>query len=328
MDFEIAETKDELIKHGYEYIKTIGIGNYSQVFLCKSLKYNILFAVKRVRNEKVTDLECNALISLHHRYIVQLYEIIKEGENTYLVMDYCSNKTLMQKGRMNTNQFVQYARQVLEALSYCHSKCIAHRDIKPDNIFIDQYDRIKVADFGFAKQFECKRTNERCGSIMYCAPEIVKNNKACFDPFEADVYALGVTFFYMATGRLPFDDCVNSEELKRSIIFGQIDLSDVDIDVKNVITKMTSRNPKLRPSIDEILKMPLFSTTMKMASKSQSRILNVAHCINKSKSFSCGYQWPNEQIVLKQPTQSVCKCKNVIKKPIVPVNSLLHTFNH
>lgn len=332
---EFGIIMDQLSKHGYQYIRTIGFGNFSQVYLCKSLKYNILFALKRIINSKVTDSEYNALISLNHHYIVQLYEIIKEEDCTYLVMDYCPNNTLMQKGKLSYNEFIHYARQILEALSYCHSKLIAHRDIKPDNIFIDQYDRIKLADFGFAKQFDHETiSTERCGSIMYCSPEIVKGQSS-FDPFQADIYALGITFYYMITGKFPFISS-SLENLKKSIIYGQIDFSDYDVnsEIKNLIMKMTARNPKMRPAVDSLLNFNIFNQPQKTVSfyshfsKSQYRFFTNTHHINKSMSFSSGSEMQNEPIPLKKRKPAINQCKSIIVTPNVPINSFHSTFNH
>ena len=125
-----------------------------------------------------------------------------------------------QIGRLDHKKFIYYSKQILEALSFCHSKKIAHRDIKPDNIFLDKHDRIKLADFGLAKHFDKNiKSTEHCGSVMYCSPEIVKDES--FDPFSADIYALGMTFFFMITGKHPFNSSF-LENLKRSIIFPKL----------------------------------------------------------------------------------------------------------
>lgn len=245
--------------HGYEYIDTIGNGSTSSVYLCKSSKYQQTFAVKCLLNNKLKAIEYNALTTLHHPYIINLYESFEYSDYEFLVMDYCANDTLKQKKKLKYDKFIYYARQILEALSYCHSNQIAHRDIKPDNIFIDCYDRIKLADFGLSKFFDQNIfSNEKCGSLMYCAPEIMQ--KQSFNPFQADIWALGMTFFYMATGCFPYQTKVYNE-IVQMIKFGLVDFGEFELnqDVKCLIQKMTQKNPALRPTLKDILKMAIFN---------------------------------------------------------------------
>ena len=272
--------KEELLKHELKYIQTIGGGSYSTVFLCKSFKYNDFFAVKCIYKEKMKEYEYNALIHLNHPHIILLYEVINEPDRQYLVMEYCSNYTLKSRGKLNYDDFIKYSKQVLQALSFCHSKMIAHRDIKPDNILLDKYDRVKLADFGFAKQFDSNAptSNERVGSLMYMAPEIINGHKM-FNPFKADVYALGITFFYMATEKMPFT-AASKDDLIRFINFGNIDFTqydDVDPEIQKMIMKMTSHNPILRPSVDKLLKLPIYQQS------------NTNEQINGSVLHQCNY---------------------------------------
>lgn len=266
------QIKKVLNCHGYSFLQQIGSGSFSNVFLCKSDKYNQLFAIKRVFNSYVLESEYNALISLDHPLIIKLYETFKDENSEYLVMEYCPNKTLKQKKKLEYDKFVYYAKQILDSLSYCHSNKIAHRDIKPDNIFLDQYDRVKLADFGFAKHFDSNiSSNEKCGSLMYCAPEIINNLQ--FDPYLADVWALGITFFYMATGKCPFTS-ISSESLKQEISFGFIDFTNTHInrEIKSVIQKMTVKSPKSRASIDDIKNLPIFNRLKEISLKKTSSL--------------------------------------------------------
>lgn len=324
---ELEQIQTILSNHGYEYLKTIGAGSFSQVFLCKSLKYNYLFAVKRVNNSKVIDSEINTLIYLNHPHIIRLYEIFNEDEYQYLVMEYCKNDTIKEKGKLDSEQFIYYSKQILEAISYCHSLKIAHRDIKPENIFLDHYDRIKLADFGFAKQFDNGAiSNERCGSIMFCAPEIVKDQSS-FNPFQADIYALGITFFYMATGKLPFSNS-SADHLKRSIIFNQIDFSKYKVksEIKSMILKMVSKNPISRPTINSLLRMPLYNHPQKMvsflvkSSKSHGKLPLNNHWIRKSMSYT--YDVP-----IDGEAQEINRYKSFIMAPSVISSSTHQTFS-
>lgn len=332
-DIDIEQIKADLSKHEYEYIKMIGKGSYAYVFLCRSLKYNDFFAVKRATNIKVTDYEYSALIDLNHHYIIQIYDIFNENDSQYMVMEYCPNQTLKQKGRLDHKKFIYYSKQILEALSFCHSKKIAHRDIKPDNIFLDKHDRIKLADFGLAKHFDKNiKSTEHCGSVMYCSPEIVKGES--FDPFSADIYALGITFFFMITGKHPFNNS-SLENLKRSIIFSQVDFSQANVDVnekiKSMIIKMTSHSPKLRPLVDQLLALPIYNKPKgktpinyySIYSKSQIRLSTHYLLQHSSASLSCDPNYSDEA-GNDQPLSLIQfqRRKNFIVNPVVSKCSL------
>lgn len=256
---EIEEIREILLKHHFDSVEPLGSGSCSSVFLCHSKKYNENFAVKRVVRNTVTELEYNALVSLNHPHIIKLYEAFDNGDSQYLVIEYCSNGNLKEKGKLDRETFITYSKQILDALNVCHSKMIAHRDIKPENIFLDKYNRIKLADFGFARQFTDDRiSNEKCGSMMYSAPEIFKTQTV--DPFQTDIWSLGATFFYMATGKFPFTNR-SMEELKDAVIKGQINYNLIDNDqrIRTLIMKMTSIIPQNRPTIENLLKLPLYA---------------------------------------------------------------------
>lgn len=242
-----------LKRHGYEPIKTIGKGSFAQVYLCKSTKYDDLFAAKVMNKSFITNLEIQALKSLWHPYIIKMFEILEDDDLIFLILEYCDGGNMEKLGALDYNMFIYYSKQILEALNFCHSKSIAHRDIKPSNIYIDKYYRIRLADFGFAKKFEDQIVSkEKCGSIMFAAPEIFKGQ---FNPFKADIWALGVTFFYMITGKYPFNINSRTDISMRVIDFSQYT---VDKRIQQLILKMTSIFPDQRPTALKLLADPLF----------------------------------------------------------------------
>ena len=292
---EIEEFQETLSQHGYEYERFLGKGSFSNVFLCKSTKYNQRFAIKRAIKKKIIDYEYNTMISLNHPNIIKLYDAFEDENAHYLVMEYCPNGTIRQKGKLSYEEFVHYAKQVLEAISYCHSQNVAHRDIKPDNIFLDQYDQIKLADFGFAKQFEFdSKSEEKCGSLRFMAPEMLICQSIC--PFKADIWALGITFFFMATGSFPFQS-KTKDELKQLIFLGQLDFDEYHMNhkIRYLISKMAAKNINLRAEPESLLKLPLFR---KKEKKKYRRSLNIKSLIY---SKDMNHHMGNASIIIPKP---------------------------
>ena len=259
---EIEEIKRTICQHGYEYKKFLGKGSYSSVVLCESKKYEKEFAVKRAIKQEIYIYEFSTLISLSHPNIISLYDSFEDENFSYFIMDYCSNGTFRQKVKLSYENFINYSKQMLEALAYCHSNKVAHRDIKPDNIFLDQYDQVKLGDFGLSKQFNSNlKSTEKCGSMAFKAPEMFLCQEIC--PFKADIWALGITFFFMATGECPFKS-ISREKLKQSIIFGDLDYGEhkVDSRIKFLISKMTQKNPESRPTAEKLLELPMFNPNL------------------------------------------------------------------
>lgn len=260
---ETEHIKETLLEYGYEFKKTIGGGGFSNVYLCQSIKYNQDFAIKRSNKDNLKKEEFDILITLNHPNIIKIYDAFEDETSQYLVMEYCSNGTILQKGKLSYEQFIYYSKQILNALDYCHSKKIAHRDIKPENILIDSYDNVKLADFGMAKIFEdFEKSREKCGSIKFFAPEMFLYKEIC--PFKADIWATGITFYCMAVGEYPFAS-YSREKLKQSILLGDMDFvkNKIDPRIQYIINAMTQYQTDLRPSTTKLLTLPMYQISSK-----------------------------------------------------------------
>ena len=260
--FNLIPIKENLSYHGYEFKGILGRGGFSSVFLCNDKKYNHTFAIKRAIHHKMTKLEFDNLFYLNHPNIVKLYDAFYDDSSQYLVMEYCSNGTLYQKGRLSYDKFVYYAKQILEALAYCHANNIAHRDLKPENILLDDYDHIKLADFGLSKYFDITdKSTDKCGTLMLLPPELFRNEEV--DPFKADIYALGITFFYMATGSYPFQR-IQLNDIKNTILNGELFSPKFNIHpkIRGLLDKMICKNSKERLSAENLLKDSIFASKL------------------------------------------------------------------
>lgn len=137
-----------------------------------------------------------------------------------LVMEYAQHGSLhdlmAEKHVLDESEACIYFHQLANALDFCHSKHIAHRDLKLENLLLSDNNRLKVGDFGFARYFNVDDpttalSSTFCGSNAYVSPEIL--HQYPYDPLSADVWACGVVLFAMVFGNLPFDDSASIRQL-------------------------------------------------------------------------------------------------------------------
>lgn len=139
-----------------------------------------------------------------------------------IVMEYASEGCLLDlmtnKHSLTDNEARNYFRQLLSALDFCHSKCIAHRDLKLENLLLFWENRLKLGDFGFSRYFDINDSATTfsqtfCGSNAYISPEILHQEP--YNPMLADIWACGVILFAMVFGNLPFDDSESIQKLTK-----------------------------------------------------------------------------------------------------------------
>jgi serine/threonine protein kinase len=164
---------------------------------------------------------------------------------------------IVQRGRLPEHEAVEYFRQILSGLSYCHRFGICHRDLKPENILLDkEHNTIKLADFGMAAlQPAGSLLNTFCGSPHYASPEIVKAMK--YNGEKTDIWSCGIILFVLLTGRLPFDE-ENVRRLLKKVAFGRYIMpTGLSEEAKDLIFRMLQVDPGVRICMDEIWEHPL-----------------------------------------------------------------------
>lgn len=211
----MAELSKTILNGRYELLRTIGCGGMAEVFLAHDQLLDRYVAVKMLRDQFLEDKElleqfrreAKSAARLVHPYIINIYDVLAEGQNQYIVMEYVDGVTLkeyMQGHKLGLNAVLEIGVRLADALQHAHSHKVIHCDIKPQNILIDKNLNPKIADFGIAKMV----TNQTMvyskavmGSVHYISPE-----QACGEQITAssDVYSLGIVLFEMLTGQVPY----------------------------------------------------------------------------------------------------------------------------
>ena len=209
----------KLLAGRYELIEKIGEGGMAVVYKAKCRLLNRYVAIKILRPEFTKDAqfvenfkrESQAAAGLQHQNIVSVYDVGKEGNIHFIVMELIDGRPLSDlihdHGTFDYKEAIEITKQVASALSLAHRNHIIHRDVKPHNIMITKDGIAKLADFGIAKAVSdstmvSQETSRIIGSVHYFSPE---QARGAYVDERSDIYSLGIVLYEMLTGQVPFD---------------------------------------------------------------------------------------------------------------------------
>lgn len=213
-------SNNKLLAGRYELIEKIGDGGMAVVYKAKDRLLNRYVAVKILRPEFTRDAqfiesfrkESQAAAGLQHPNIVNVYDVGKEGNIYFIVMELIDGRPLSdiieENGPLDYRNVIEIGKQVAAALSLAHKNHIIHRDVKPHNIMITKDGVAKLADFGIAKAISSSTIVNKdeggqvMGSVHYFSPEQARGK---YVDEKSDVYSLGIVLYEMLTGDVPFD---------------------------------------------------------------------------------------------------------------------------
>ena len=201
----------------YEIIQVVGKGGMATVYKARDNLLNRYVAVKVLKDEYSKDevfvkrfrTEAQSAASLIHPNIVSVFDVGEDKGISYIVMELLESKTLKdyieEKGPLSSELTLKIAAQIASALEAAHKAHIVHRDIKPQNIILNQNLVAKVTDFGIAKVTNTTSATitsfgKTMGSVHYFSPEHAKGG---YTDAKSDLYSLGVVMYEMATGKIP-----------------------------------------------------------------------------------------------------------------------------
>ena len=279
---EINEVKNrflpisESVKQGLEpepkitdftIIKELGAGSFGHVYLVTHKKTKANYAIKAIDKRNKTNIEekpyfrreVEVMYKIHHPNVVKLFGHFEDNNYCYFIMEYIPIGNLFgiipkdKKKRISSQIVASLMKDIISATYFLHNMNppIIHRDIKPENVLLAEKLTAKLTDFGWSNyiQEDEKRTTV-CGTPIYLAPEIIKEQG---HDEKVDIWCIGVLLFELATGTVPFPgndiETLESNILKLKIQWPK----DINIEAKNLISKILKLDPNARISLPEML---------------------------------------------------------------------------
>jgi formylglycine-generating enzyme required for sulfatase activity/tRNA A-37 threonylcarbamoyl transferase component Bud32 len=220
----------------YRVIREIGKGGMATVFLVEHISLQNRSAMKVLSQDFVRNAhirkrflaEARSMARMSHSGIIKVTDLMEENDTVAFVMEYIEGETLKEyidrKGKLKDDEIEVIFSQMLEAVGYVHEHNLVHRDIKPSNFMLDKNGKIKLMDFGIAKntdesstEYTLTGTGMLLGTPMYMSPEQIKETRSV--TAQSDIYSLGVVLWQMNTGRKPYDiKTLSSYELQTKIV--------------------------------------------------------------------------------------------------------------
>jgi serine/threonine protein kinase len=255
----------------FEILAVLGRGFAGKVMLVERKTTGEQFALKTVRKSKLLLggkpssilAERNIMLLLDNPFIVQLYFAFQTPQKFYFGLEYAPGGELYyhmsQFGLMSLDDARLYAAEIAIALDYLHSRGVVYRDLKPENILFDECGHIKLTDFGLAKEIGASTTSTFCGTSHYLAPEIITRQGYSY---PIDWWALGILLCEMVTGQCPFPSGTDPHDtrLTLAILHQNPDfVPGMDLDVQDLIQKLLTKDPKVRPGLQGIKSHSFFA---------------------------------------------------------------------
>lgn len=250
------------LKNRYYIISSIGEGGMAEVYLANDIINKREVAIKIIKDSTSLDplniarfqREARASAALRHQSIIEIYDVDEYQGKPYMVMEYVkgvSLKELLKKrGTFTPVEACDIIYQLSDALYHAHDHGVIHRDVKPQNVMIKNDGAIKLGDFGIALVNDAPHLTQKdiiLGSVHYMAPEVAEGKSATI---QSDVYSLGITFFELLTGKLPFNDSnavnIAIKQIGEPLPSIRKYRNDIDRRIEKVINKACSKEAKNR----------------------------------------------------------------------------------
>ncbi|KAG2620116.1 CBL-interacting protein kinase 22-like [Panicum virgatum] len=272
-----AEIYTKVLQGRYELGRVLGRGASSKVYRARDVRTGVHVAVKAVRKphhpcspedaaaaRRSVERELAALRRVQgHPHVVRLLDVLASRTTVYLVLDLARGgsvqSALEERGRSDEPVARRLFAQLVSALAHAHARGVFHRDVKPENLLLDERADVKLTDFGLCAFADRQLgpdglTGTACGSPAYVAPEILLKKR--YDPGKADVWSCGVVLFSLTAGYLPFNDG-NLMGMYRKICSGRFRCPKwFSMELRSLIVRMLDPEPNSRIKLGEIFDHP------------------------------------------------------------------------
>ena len=257
----------------FELIKELGVGSFGKVYLVYHKKTKHKFALKSIdkldevnyEEKSYFSREIEIMYKLNHPNICKLFSHFEDNNYCYFLLQYIPNGSAFDlipkngKKQQNMKLIASVMKDLISAIYYLHNMqpTIVHRDIKPENILLDENSKAYLTDFGWSNYIRNHRIrNTVCGTPLYLPPEMVSETG---HNEKADIWCIGVLLFELSTGKVPFEGN-DYTTVKYNISRLNISWpSDIEPDVKDLVSKILKKNPNERLSIEKILSHSFFT---------------------------------------------------------------------
>ncbi|KAL0213108.1 hypothetical protein RCL1_006734 [Eukaryota sp. TZLM3-RCL] len=252
MSYSCLHRNCSALLEDYKEIDRIGAGSQGVAYLVTD-KENKFYCLKKILNPSTTKFSEISVSNreLNSPFLVDFHHCFTGKDDAYLLMEYCHGGSLYQllesKPSFSEQDIMDIYSQLVLAVKYLHEEGILHRDIKPGNILLvaeERPFRVKLCDFGIARELHATTIKSACGTELFMAPEMFSN-----EPYgtAVDIWAIGVVLYLLVEGKYPFKSPF--EILTSNVIFSNSPF-------KNLLTKLLNKNPNMRPSANELAQNP------------------------------------------------------------------------
>ena len=299
----------------YVVQKQVGMGGMAIVYRAFDKKTNRVVAIKMLRPEYESDpeivrrfsREAEAASKVSHQNIVEMLDVGTDGDMRYIVMEYVDTTLkdlILKQGAIRPDTAIRMTIRILAAVDHAHRNGIVHRDIKPQNILVDDQGHVKVTDFGIARLKTAQTTHledgkkaSALGSVHYLSPEQAKGEVA---DEKSDLYSVGVVLYEMLTGRVPFDG-----ENPVSVIYKHVNEEPVSI---------RQIRPGISKALDEVVTRALCKDSRKRYQSATEMAGDLRKCISRPQGGFVTYPKDPEQLEREEEEK---RKRNLHKKEVL-----------